>query len=163
VSTGSAWGAPAAARRAVAVSGDAATAAPLGATIDGRNVRLQRIAPEELDLSVFYDPATLEPAALGGSQLVLLSFDDDRSEPRAAQTRWQLDARRADGTRLDALPIAVSGVTTTDVVTLLGVAAEGAAGSIRFRAADGAHNRLIFFVESLGTFATGYLLPPVDR
>lgn len=161
VSTGSAWGAPAAARRAVAMSGDTLTAAPLGATIDGSAVQLQGIAPERLDLAVFYDPATLEPAMRGGNQLILLSFEDDGVEPVAARTLWQLDARRADGSPLTANPIASSGVTTTDLVAVLGTAAEGASGSIQFTTADGAQNRLIFFVEALGTFATGYQLPPV--
>lgn len=161
LATGSAWGAPAAARRAVAVIGDAVTGAPLGTVIDGSSVRLQGIAPDQLDLAVFYDPATLEPAARGGNQILLLSFADDGSALVTAGTSWQLDARRADGTRLPAESVTISGVTSIDLATLLGPAVEGEAGSIHFRTTEGAQNRLIFFVESLGTFATGYLLPPV--
>lgn len=164
LATGSAWGAAAAARRALAVDDGDVKVAPLGAVIDGDLARLQRIRPSALDLAVYYDPATLEPADLGGNQLVLLSFaDDSAGKPVGAPTSWQLDAHRSDGSVLTAGPITVSGVRATHVTALLGEAAEGASGSIHFRTDDGAHNRLIFFVQSIGTFATGYLLPPVIR
>jgi hypothetical protein len=160
--TGSAWGAPAAARRAVAVDDEDVTTPALGAAIDGALIRLQRIRPSALDLAVYYDPATLEPAAIGGNQLLLLSFDDDSDgTPVAAPTIWQLDAHRADGSALTAEPTTVSGVSVSHVAALLGDAAEGSAGSIHFSTEDGAHNRLVFFVQSIGTFATGYLLTPV--
>jgi hypothetical protein len=160
LATGSAWGAPAAARRAVVVDGGQVTTPALGTAIDGDLVRLQRIRPTGLDLAVYYDPTTLEPAEIGGNQLVLLSFDGDGA-PVAASTVWQLDAHRSDGVAFSAAPITVSGVSLTHVTALLGEAAEGAAGSIHFATEDGAHNRLVFFVQSIGTFATGYLLTPI--
>ena len=160
LATGSAWGAPAAARRAVAL-GETVTTPPLGAPIDGDDVRLRGLSPDRLGLSVYYDPGTLEPATLGGNQLVFLSFDDDGASPVAATTTWSVDARRSDGSSLDAGDVGVEGVHLSHLEELLGDAAAGAAGSITFATTGGAGSRLVFFSESLGTFATGYLLPPL--
>ena len=159
--TGSAWGAAAPARRAFVVDG--AEPAPRGAAIDGAVVRLRAIRPGAVELATYYDPATLEPAELGGNQLVLLSFDDAANGvPVAATTTWRVDARRGDGTPLAVASLSNTGVTTTHLVALLGGAAEGASGNVLFAAGEGAANRLVFFTESLGTFATGYLLPAVE-
>jgi hypothetical protein len=52
-----------------------------------------------------------------------------------------------------------------DLVSLIGEGANGAAGGLLFSTNE-VHideSRLIFFVQSLGTFGTGYLLPPVPR
>jgi len=161
LATGSAWGAPAAARRAV-VLGTTATVPVLGTTIDG-DVRLRGLRPERVGLSVYYDPATLEPAAIGGNQLVFLSFDDDGVTPVASTTRWSIAARRSDGSTLDGGSTSVDGVLLSHLEELLGDGANGAAGSITFSTTGGAQSRLVFFSESLGTFATGYLLPPVSE
>jgi hypothetical protein len=161
LATGSAWGAAAAARRAITAS-DPATAPAPGARIDGSAIRLRELRPRHVALPVFYDPATLEPAELGGNQLLLLSFDDlAGAVPTAATTTWTLDARRSNGERLAANPVSATGVLVTHLDEVLGDDARGAAGSITFSASGGAGNRLVFFTESLGTFATGYLLPPV--
>lgn len=115
--------------------------------------------------SVFYDPATLLAPELGGNQLLFLSFNDLPGESfaaAAAATRWDVDARRNDGQQLAASELDASGVVTTHLTALLGEAASGQAGSVLLSAApSGAYNRLVFFTESLGTFATGYLLPSV--
>lgn len=160
LTTGSAWGAPAAARRAVA-SGATSTLPAPGTPIDGDDVRLRGIRPARVGLSVYYDPSTLEPAALGGNQLVFLSFDDDGATPVAAVTTWSVDGRRSDGSGFASDDVAVSGVLLSHLEEIVGSAASGAAGSITFDTAGGATSRLVFFSESLGTFATGYLLPPV--
>jgi hypothetical protein len=56
-----------------------------------------------------------------------------------------------------------SGVQQSDLLAIGGAQVAGASGGIRFDAADGAGNRMVFFAESLGTFATGYLLPAIDE
>jgi hypothetical protein len=161
--TSSAWGAPAAARSAVAVSGSGLSTPALGAVIDGTSVRLRAIRPERLKLAVFYDPATLQPAADGGNQLVFLSFDDVPGEVFAAapgSVTWTLTAVKSDGSALEADPFATSGVEVSHLEAMLGPAVRGAAGSLLLIAGpSGASNRLVYFTESLGTFGSGHLLP----
>jgi hypothetical protein len=82
----------------------------------------------------------------------------------AASTNWLFFARRgADGTPLSA-QVEVTGVTERDVVSVLGAEANGApagGGFVRGAGTENA-NRFIFFVQSLGTFGTGYLLPTIN-
>ena len=54
-----------------------------------------------------------------------------------------------------------SGVVVTDLASVASSGVDGASGSIRFSAApvEESVTRLIYFVEALGTFGTGYLLP----
>lgn len=165
LATGSAWGAAAAARTAVELGSGGVTSPALGATIDGASVLLRAVRPDRVSLAVYYDPATLADPAQGGNQLIFLSFNDVPGETfaaAAAVTRWSLAARRNDGQVLAAPELDVLGVQVEHLESVLGAQASGAAGSILFSAgASGAYNRLVFFTESLGTFATGYLLPRV--
>jgi hypothetical protein len=163
--TSSAWGAAGAGRSAVALSGSGVVEPPIGTVIDGASVLLKAIRPDRLMLAVYYDPATLQPAAEGGNQLIFLSFNDVPGavfDVSATTTTWTLDATKNDGSAIDADPYAANGVSLSDLESLLGSEVNGSAGSLQLTAQPpGAYNRLVFFVESLDTFATGYLLPPV--
>jgi hypothetical protein len=167
----SAWGAPGAARSAInapeppALSDGAAEPA-LGTVIDGTTVLLPPIQPTNAHLAVYYDPATLEPAGLGGNQLIFVNFEDVPGEVYSAQvavTTWFVDVSRGNGDFIGPLDgFVASGVTVTDLVSIAGSGVNGSSGSMSFNALPSAAavNRLVFFTETLGTFATGYLLPP---
>ncbi len=162
--TQSAWGAPAAARLAWRRSGDGFRPAFAGAAIDGDAVVLEPLAPEELDLATYYDPSTLEPAERGGNQLVFVSFADVGGDAEIAPqaSTWSVETTRNDGTPIPGSTWTASGVEVADLVRVAGAAVDGAAGRLGLVAQAGsAPNRMIFFQESLGTFATGYRLPPV--
>ena len=165
LATSSAWGAAAAARTAVQLTAGGVVAAERGATIDGESVLLRALRPDRVHLATYYAPDTLQAPEQGGNQLIFLSFNDvpgDAFGAAAASTRWTLDARRNDGAAFSAGEVDVSGVQVKHLEELLGDDAGSSAGSIVFSAAaSGAYNRLVFFTESLGTFATGYLLPAV--
>jgi hypothetical protein len=163
--TFSAWGAAGAGRSAVTLTGAGVSEPPIGTVIDGESVLLKAIRPDRLMLAVYYDPATLQPAAEGGNQLIFLSFNDVPGavfDVAATTTTWTLDATKNDGSPIDADPYAANGVSLSDLESLLGPDVNGSGGSLQLTAqAPGAYNRLVFVVESLDTFATGYLLPPV--
>jgi hypothetical protein len=61
--------------------------------------------------------------------------------------------------------LTVSGVTVTDLASVLGAGVNGSGGGISFFADAGSSepNRLVYFAEALGTFGTGYLLPPIQQ
>lgn len=163
--TGSAWGAPAAGRTAIELTASGVVTPEAGAPIDGESVLLRAIRPERVSLATYYDPATLQDPALGGNQLVFVSFNDVPGElfaAEAATTHWRLTARRNDGGALPNESYTADGVDVTHLEAVLGEGTSGQAGSVLFAAdPSGAYNRLVFFTESLGTFSTGYLLPPV--
>lgn len=170
--TGSAWGSVAAARSAVKVEATdpdrpCTTSIPApdrGTIVDGTAVLFPPIQPSAADLAVYYDPDSLAPAALGGNQIVFVTFEDAVGVPYAAKrgtTTWELAAVRDTGVPIEAKPVATGGVAVTDLVALLGAKARGARGSIVFDAEPSPKRltRLVFFTQSLGTFGTGYLLP----
>jgi hypothetical protein len=170
--TGSAWGAVAAARSAVKVEATdpnrpCTTSVPAperGTIVDGRAVLFPPIQPSAADLAVYYDPDSLAPAALGGNQVIFVTFEDAVGVPYAATrgaTTWRLAAVRDTGVPIETDPVETSGVAVTDLVALVGADARGARGSIVFSAEPSAKRltRLVFFTQSLGTFGTGYLLP----
>lgn len=161
----SAWGGPAPARIARAVVAPDALPAP-GTVIDGGAVVFEQLRPAQLDLSVYYDPGSLQPVADGGNQIVFVSFRDladGRGGIAGASTTWDVRTTRNDGTVLPTTSRAASGVSTSDLVTVGGMAVNGAAGGMVFTARGSATNRWMLFSESLGTFATGYALPTLDR
>ncbi len=170
--TGAAWGSVAAARSAVRVEATnpdrpctESIEAPERATVvDGTKVLFPPIQPSAADLAVYYDPDSLAPAALGGNQVIFVTFEDAVGVPYTAKritTEWELAAVRDTGVPIDADPVETGGVAVTDLVTLLGTGARGARGSIIFTAEPSPKRmtRLVFFTQSLGTFGTGYLLP----
>jgi hypothetical protein len=162
LATGSAWGSPAVGRSAR--NADGAEPA-VGTVVDGVNVKYQIIQPDALVLQTYYNPQTLAPVADHGNQLLFVNFKDGLlTALTAASTNWLFFARRgADGTPLSA-QVEVTGVTERDVVSVLGAEANGApagGGFVRGAGTENA-NRFIFFVQSLGTFGTGYLLPTIN-
>jgi hypothetical protein len=171
----SAWGASGAARSAIfgaALSSRHSSADPiilgpdLGAVIDGSAVLLTPIQPLNAHLSAYYNPETVAPASLGGNQLIFVSFEDvagDTYSATSASTDWAVDAKAGSGTPIGPTgSFLVNGVAVSDVVSVVGAGANGASGSIQFNATTSGLplNRFVFFTETLGTFATGYLLPP---
>jgi hypothetical protein len=167
----SAWGAPGAARSAVTAGVDlvqAVSSGPpdVGVVIDGAAVLLPPIQPTNAHLAVYYNPETLEPPSLGGNQLIFLTFEDvpgDTYGAQSAMTSWTVTATRSNGSTIGPItPFLASGVSVSDLASIAGSGVNGSSGSMSFDAAPtGAFvSRLIFFTETLGTFATGYLLPP---
>jgi len=163
LATQSAWGSPAAARIAVQQTDSTWTTVAPGTTIDGTTVVFDQITPENLDLSVYYNPATLQPVEDGGNQLIFVSFDDTAKSAlgiASAEAAWGLSGSRNDGQITTAGTFTTSGVQVSDLSSVAGVDLGGSAGRLRFSIRPpSASNRFIYFAESLGTFATGYALP----
>jgi len=163
LATGSAWGAPAVARSARNASDGSVP--ERFSVVDGTNVVYQSIQPPRVVLATFYDPRTLAPATVHGSQVIFVNFANNGSAGAVteATTKWVIDAHRANQSLLFDF-VTVKGVVDVDLATLLGDDANGAAGGIIFGSddADVGQSRLIFFAEALGTFGTGYLLPPLE-
>jgi hypothetical protein len=161
--TNSSWGAPAPARLAVQLAGAGAVLPPHGTMIDGESVLFRAIRPEALVLPLYFNPDTLDPAEIGGHQLIFLSFNDvagDTFRAQARGTTWEIDAHKSDGTPLPLVERAVEGVFITDIVSALGEGSRGSSGGARFDVhPGGAYNRLIFFTQSLSAFGSGQLLP----
>ncbi len=162
LATGSAWGSPVAGRvgrNAV----DGTTTLP-SAIVDGTNVVYQSFQVDALNLAAYYDPQTLAPVSAHGNQVIFINFKNATgvgSPLTSASTAWALTAMRIDGQQLPSRTVTVSGVSESDLVSLLGEDANGSAGRVIFLTRDTAAgvSHLIFFVQSLGTFGTGYLLP----
>ena len=171
MATGSAWGSPGAARSAIhppTPGADACAPKPpsptVGSVIDGTSVLLSPIQPTNADLSVYYDPATLPPAAVGGNQLIFVSFVDVPGTTftvAAAPTHWTFTPVRNTGEGIASGFFNVSGLTVSDLVSVAGPGVNGSSGSILFNADPNPAQltRLIYFSETIGTFSTGYLLP----
>lgn len=186
LATNSAWGAAAAARSALeipilmgagtegagempdgGVAGMAYIVPTLGTVIDGSNVFLQPIQPAQLDLAAYYNPNDLAPVADGGNQLIFVSFSDLAGATYVATptaTSWSVRAVRNNGTLITETTYGLSGVAVTDLASVAGSGVNGASGSIQFQApVVSGVTRMIFFAEALGTFGTGYLLPPPTK
>ncbi len=166
----SAWGASAAARSAVEAApppalSDGSSLPAIGTVIDGTTVVLPPIQPTNAHLALYYDPTSLAPAGLGGNQLIFVSFEDVPGEIYTAQsapTTWAVNVVRSDGSPIGPVDAFVaSGVTVTDLASVAGPGVNGSSGSMSFNALPTSSfvTRFVFFTETLGTFATGYLLP----
>ncbi len=166
LATGSAWGAPAPARSArIATNG---ATAPLGAVVDAQQVVYESVQPTLLTLAAYYDPRTLAPVSAHGNQVIFVNLRNATSKGAfvtAGSTAWSIDGAGHGGGPPIFTTVPVSGVVEFDLVSLVGEAANGAAGGLIFSTSDarGDDSRFIFFVQSLGTFGTGYLLPPIPR
>lgn len=166
LATGSAWGSPAAARSARFESDGSAP--PVGTIVDGNTVVYQSFQPRQLTLAAYYDPRTLAPVSAHGSQVIFVSFKNATSAgafPTPGSTSWEIDGAGHDGGPPIFTIVTVRGVTELDLVSLVGEEANGAAGGLLFSTANTVvgESRLVFFVQSLGTFGAGYLLPPIPR
>lgn len=161
LATGSAFGAPAAARSARTPEG---ATLPLGTGIDNSGVSLQPIRPSGLELAGYYNPDDLAPAADGGNQLIFINFEDVIGLPlraRVGATDWTIDAARSDGSVIANTGFTATGVVVTDLAGVLGAGVAGSGGNVRFSSfvSPPRQSRFIFFAEALGTFGTGYMLP----
>jgi len=171
LATNSAWGSSGMARSAInpppPKTGDCTPSSPavtLGTAIDGTNVYLTPIQPGTADLPAFFNPDTLAPAALGGNQLIFVSFVDvpgPSYAAAAAKTTWTITGVKASGAPIPQATFNVNGVVVSDLVSVAGAVVNGASGALVFNAPASSEqlNRFIFFTETLGTFSTGYLLP----
>jgi hypothetical protein len=163
LATGSGFGASGAARSAFA--SDGVLLAP--DTVIGPDTGvLQPIRPRSALLAAYYDPATLAPPSASGNQLIFINFVDTYTPAYRATsgfTSWNLFAAASNGVRFPDSTFTANGVRVTDLASVLGDGVNGAAGGISFFAASDTLglNRLLYFTESLGTFGTGYLLPPI--
>jgi hypothetical protein len=169
--TGSAWGSPGAARNAIHPSSGTTTCVtdkppnvPLGTVIDGSDPLFTPIQPANADLATYYNPDTLAPAAIGGNELIFISFVDvpgTTYTATATATAWTAAALKSTGEQLPAASIDVNGVLVSDLASVIGPGVSGSSGAVTFTAPPRSAplTRLIFFSESLGTFGTGYLLP----
>ena len=166
LATGSAWGSPALGRSARKVTDGSPPAD--GTEVDGSLVVYQIIQPDTLALATYYNPQSLAPVEDHGNQLIFVNFKDGVGAGAPlieATTDWTAVVFGGSDATLLGGTFEVTGVTERDLVELLGAEANGAAGGGGFARAfatplDTA-NRLIFFVQALGTFGTGYLLPPL--
>lgn len=161
--TGSAFGAAGAARSALDGNGDPL---PLETVIGTQSGILQQIRPRTALLAAYYDPATLAPAANGGNQLIFINFGDTYAPfgAESGSTTWNVFATSSNGIGFPDRVLTVGGVSVTDLASVLGPGVNGAGGGITFGAESESPgvNRLVFFAEALGTFGTGYLLPPLQ-
>lgn len=162
IATGSGWGAAGAARSAEQKGSQVPPT--VGTVINGSSIFLPPIAPHAADLAAYYDPNQLAPPAIGGNQLLFLSFKDVAGAVYSASpesTAWTVQARRNDGSVIANTNFNASGVVVSDLETVAGSGVNGATGWIRFTAPTlmSPPTRLIYFSEALGTFGTGYLLP----
>lgn len=162
LATGSAWGSPALGRSARQLNG---TPPPDGTVVNGTTVFYQVIQADLLAFAPYYNPQSLAPVQDHGSQLIFVNFKDGQgvgAPLTAATTNWTLLVTRGNDGSLMGGPVEVTGVAERDLVSLLGADANGSSGGGGFgRTATPGNtaNRFIFFVEALGTFGTGYLLP----
>lgn len=162
VLTSSGWGAAGAARSAEQKNSDVPPT--VGTVINGTSVFLPPIAPHAADLAAYYDPNQLDPAAIGGNELLFLSFKDVAGAVYSASpdsTSWTVQARRNDNSVIADTTFNATGVVVSDLETVAGSGVNGATGWIRFTAPTitTPPTRLIYFTETLGTYGTGYLLP----
>ncbi len=161
--TGSAFGAAAAGRSARTESGDRLA---IGDVIGPGTATLQRILPSGVLLGAYYDPNTLAPVSASGNQLIFINFADayvPAYNAVSGTTVWSVVASRASGARLPDTRFTAEGVTVTDLAAVAGADVNGAAGGITFfsESVAAGTSHLVYFTESLGTFGTGYLLPPL--
>jgi hypothetical protein len=165
LATGSAWGSPALGRSARKLDG---TPPADGTVVNGTTVFYQVIQADALALATYYNPQSLAPVQDHGNQVIFVNFKDNAGAGApltAATTTWTALIFRGNDGMLMGGPFDVTGVTERDLASILGDGANGASGGGGFaRTATPLQtaNRFIFFVQSLGTFGTGYLLPTVQ-
>src|SRR5690606_23024247 len=98
----------------------------------------------------------LEPASLGGNQVLLASFADGWDGGFTAvpvTTSWSFAATRSNGAAVASGARDVSGVTLSHLEDLAGAGIAGSGGRLRLEATDVAGaSGFALFTESLGTF-----------
>lgn len=162
LATNSAWGAHAMARSAVRPDGSAASP---GTVVDGMDAAFKPIRPFALDLAAYYNPNDLAPVSASGNQVIFITFEDSPGATFSAEigsTTWNVVATRNTGVPISDTAFTANGVTVSDLASVAGAGVNGASGSLRFVSSSNnvRLSRMIFFAETLGTFGTGYMLPP---
>jgi len=159
---GSGFGENAFGRLAVGSSGSRAAA---GSTIDGRQVRYQRVAPAVLTIPVYFSPATLGPVENDGNRVVLVAFSDAYEDgfalvpASAALTASFFDG---GGARIAERSSNVSGVLLSDLQSVAGPDDPlPGSGKVFFAVDAPAASVLGVFSQSLGTFASGHRMSAV--
>lgn len=163
LATGSGWGAPAMARSARAAADDSEPTD--GTVVDGTTIAYQTIQPSLALLGTYYNPQTLAPVEDRGNQLIFVTFEDPKTvgaDVEFGVVVWSALASQGEAGLLVAdFVFTTGGVDERDVVDFFGADINGASGGALFRSTDpqAGVSRMIFFVQALGTFGTGYLLP----
>lgn len=163
LATGSGWGAPAMARSARAAVDDSEPVD--GTVVDGTTIAYQTIQPSLALLGTYYDPQDLAPVEDRGNQLIFITFEDPKTvgaEVEFGVVVWSVLASQGEaGSPVANLIFSTGGVDERDLVGFFGSGVNGASGGALFTSTDpqAGVSRMIFFVQALGTFGTGYLLP----
>lgn len=158
----------------IAVGENGLRAAP--GTLVGGNVIYQLITPDVLTLPFYFNPMQLSPVANDGNRLILAAFADEYREFASFRIRpvtptITLDYRFTDTAGVvlvDTMtyvgasdPVAVNGVTFTNLQALAGTAAlTGQGKAVFISSVAPAANVNIFgiFSQAVGTFAVGQML-----
>jgi hypothetical protein len=131
-----------------------------------------RFAPLKADgylLAAYYDPASLAPVSSSGNQLIFLAFEDEYVPTYRAtigSTTWRAITTRGNGAPVSDTEFTANGVTVTDIASVAGPGVNGSSGSmvlLRGGSPPSRQSDVVYFTESLGTFGTGYLLPPISE
>lgn len=147
----------------LAVTSSGSRAAP-GTTVDGSSVRYESFDPGILTVPVYFNPQTLAPPAIDGNRIFLASFNDvyggGFSLAPAAQN---LTATYFDGSGvvIAETGVAVNGLLLSDLEAIAGTTLSSS-GKVFFSGASGSANLFGLFSQSLGTFASGQLMPAAD-
>jgi hypothetical protein len=147
----------------LAVTGSGSRAS-VGSTVDGSNVRYESFDPGILTVPVYFNPQTLESPEIDGNRVFLASFNDSYGNPFTINAAAQnLTATYLDGSgqQLAANGISVNGLLLSDLEALAGVSLNSS-GKVFFSGASDSANFFGFFSQSLGTFASGQLMPAAN-
>jgi hypothetical protein len=142
-------------------SGDRAAA---GSAVDGSGVRYEEFEPGILTVPVYFNPQTLEPPEIDGNRVFLASFSDGYGPPFTVSAAAQnLTATYFDtaGAQVATNGVAVNGLLLSDLEALAGVTLNSS-GKVFFSGASDSANLFGLFSQSLGTFASGQLMPAAN-
>lgn len=161
VALGSGFGGNPFGRLAVTGSGARATA---GSTVDGGSVAYETFEPGILTVPVYFNPQSLAPPEIDGNRVFLASFGDVYGASFTIQAAAQnLTATYFDGSgvQLGQSGVEVNGLLLSDLEALAGTALNSS-GKVFFSGASDSANLFGLFSQSLGTFASGQLMPAAN-
>lgn len=147
----------------LAVTGSGSRAAA-GATVDGTSVRYESFDPGILTVPVYFNPQTLAPADIDGNRVFLASFNDVYGDSFSVSAASQdLTATYFDGggVQVAETGVAVNGVLLSDLEAIAGATLDSS-GKVFFSGASESANLFGLFSQSLGTFASGQLMPAAN-
>lgn len=147
----------------LAVTGSGARAAA-GSVVDGSAVSYESFEPGILTIPVYFNPQTLESPEIDGNRIFLASFSDVYGTPfSVAASSQNLTANffDASGAGVATSAVTVNGLLLSDLQALAG-ATLNSSGKVFFSGASDTANLFGLFSQSLGTFASGQLMPAAD-